>query len=48
MKFRNPIYVPFSLALLIYVALANHNGWSLVQSVASQTWQRIAPATQHK
>jgi len=48
MRIRNPIYLPFSLALLIYVALANHNGWSLVQSVAAQTWQRIGPSTQHK
>jgi len=48
MKIRNPIYLPFALALAVYVALANHNGWSLIQSLASHTWQRSYPNTQHK
>jgi F0F1-type ATP synthase membrane subunit a len=48
MKIRNPIFLPFALALTIYVALANHHGWSLWQSVASNTWQRFTPNTQHK
>ena len=48
MKIRNPIYLSVALALTVYVALANHNGWSLVQSVASRTWQRLGPSTQHK
>ncbi len=47
MKIRNPIYLPFALALTLYVALANHNGWSLVQSVAARTWH-AGPSTQHK
>jgi hypothetical protein len=48
MKIRSPFYLPFALALITYVAVANHNGWSLFQSVASRTWQRLAPNTQHK
>jgi hypothetical protein len=48
MKLRNPIYLSIALALTVYVALANHNGWSLVQSVAANTWQRLGPHTQHK
>ncbi len=48
MKLRNPIYLPFALALAVYVGLANYNGWSLVQTVASQTWRHLAPNTQHK
>jgi hypothetical protein len=48
MKIRNPIYLPFALALAFYVALANHNGWSLVQSVGSRTWQHVIPNPQHK
>lgn len=30
------------------LALANHNGWSLIRTVAAHTWQRTNPATQHK
>jgi len=48
MKLRNPIYLTFALILAAYVSLANHNGWSLLYSVASQTWQHSNPATQHK
>ncbi len=48
MKIHNPIYLAIAMALTMYVALANHNGWSLVQSVAANTWQRLGPQTQHK
>ncbi len=48
MKIRNPIYLPFAVAMAVLVAVANHNGWSFVQSLASQTWQRSNPNTQHK
>jgi hypothetical protein len=48
MKFRNPVYVPFALLVAILLGLADHNGWSAVQSLASRTWQRFYPSTQHK
>ena len=48
MRFRHPIYYPFVFVLLLYVGFANHNGWSLMQSVAARTWQRVGPATLHK
>ena len=48
MKIRNPIYLPFAVAIVIFLALANHNGWSLVQALASRTWQNSNPSTQHK
>jgi len=48
MKLRNPIYLTLALVLATYVGLANHSGWSLIYSVASHTWQRSNPATQHK
>jgi hypothetical protein len=44
----NPFYMTMGLALMIYVAMANHNGWSLIQSFASRTWQHLNPNTQHK
>jgi hypothetical protein len=48
MKIRNPIYLALALALTGYVALANHNGWSLLQSVTPRVWQPAVPNTQHK
>jgi hypothetical protein len=48
MKIRNPIYLPFALFLAAYVALANHNGWSPLQTLAANTWQHLNPNTQHK
>ncbi|HWW00924.1 MAG TPA: hypothetical protein VNZ64_14605 [Candidatus Acidoferrum sp.] len=48
MKLRNPVYLPFALAVTLLVAMANHNGWSVVQSLASSTWQHLNPSTQHK
>ena len=48
MKLHNPVYLPFALAITIFVALANHNGWSVVQSVATGTWRHLGPSTQHK
>jgi hypothetical protein len=48
MRFRNPIYIPFALAIALALALANHNGWSLVQSLATRAWQHSTPNTQHK
>jgi hypothetical protein len=48
MKIHNPFYLPFALAVAMLVAMANHNGWSLVQSVATNTWRHVAPNTQHK
>ena len=48
MKIRNPIYLFFALLMTAYVAWANHNGWSLVQSVGSRAWQHLTPNTQHK
>jgi hypothetical protein len=48
MKIRNPFYLTFAFAAVIYVAVANHNGWSLIQSLTSRTWQRTGPSTQHK
>ena len=48
MKFRHPIYLPFALVLAVLLALANANGWSLVQSLASRAWRPATPNTQHK
>jgi hypothetical protein len=48
MKIHNPLYLAFAVALAVSVGLANHQGWSLLQSVASQTWQHSEPGTQHK
>ena len=48
MKIRNPFFLPFALAVTLYVAAANHYGWSLMQTVATNTWQRFTPNTQHK
>jgi F0F1-type ATP synthase membrane subunit a len=48
MKIRNPLYAPFAIALAVYIALANHYGWGLIQSIASRTWQHSTPSTQHK
>ena len=48
MKIRSPIYLAFAVAVTLSVALANMNGWSLVQSFAARTWQRAMPSTQHK
>ncbi len=48
MKIRSPIYIPYALAVVILLALANHNGWSVIHSIASRTWQRTDPNTQHK
>lgn len=48
MKIHNPIYTIFALLMAGYVAVANHNGWSLVQSVARHAWPRGYPSTQHK
>ncbi len=48
MKFPNPVYLSFALAMTLYVALANHNGWSLIESAASHTWRHLGPNTQHK
>lgn len=47
MKIHNPLYVPFAIALAIYVGLANHNGWSLIKTVAARTLPH-GPSTQHK
>ena len=48
MKIRNPIYLPYALAIVVLLALANHNGWSVLQTIAARTWQHTAPNTQHK
>ncbi len=48
MRIHNPIYLPFALAIALALALANHNGWSMVQSLATHAWQHSAPNTQHK
>jgi hypothetical protein len=48
MKIRNPIYLPLALLLSAYVALANHNAWDPLKSLATHTWQHLNPATQHK
>jgi len=45
----NPfIYLTMGVVLIFYVAMANHNGWSLVQAFSSRTWQHLNPNTQHK
>jgi hypothetical protein len=48
MKIHNPIYLSLALILAAFVGVANHNGWSLLDTVASRTWQHFNPATQHK
>jgi hypothetical protein len=48
MKIRHPVYIPFALAVVVFVAAANHNGWSLIHSVALRAWPRSTSATQHK
>ncbi len=48
MKIRNPFYLPFALLLAGCVAVANHNGWSLFESVAARTWRPHGPMTLHK
>ena len=41
------MYLSMAVALMFYVAMANHNGWSLVQAFATRTWH-LNPNTQHK
>jgi hypothetical protein len=48
MKIHTPIYLPFALAIALTLALANHNGWSMVQSLATRAWQHSTLNTQHK
>lgn len=48
MKIRNPIYLPLAVLTVLWLALAHHRGWSLLNLVAAQTWQRSALNTQHK
>ena len=48
MRIRNPFYLPFAIIVMIFVGLANHNGWSLVESVGSQALRHLNPNTQHK
>jgi len=48
MKIKNPLFLPFAVALLFYLATANHYGWSALNALAAKTWQRFNPATQHK
>jgi hypothetical protein len=48
MKIRNPLYLAFALAMTISVAVANHNGWSVLPSLALRAWQPSGPNTQHK
>ena len=48
MKIRNPFYLTFALAMALSVALANHQGWSVVQTLVSRAWQPTGPNTQHK
>lgn len=48
MKIQNPFYVSWSLVLVILLAVANHNGWSAIHTLAAHTWHRLAPNTQHK
>lgn len=48
MKIRNPLYLPFALALIVFLALANQNGWSFIHTLASRTWNHGNPNTQHK
>lgn len=46
--FKNPIYLTLAITSLLYVAYANHRGWSLLQTIASRSWQQSGPSTQHK
>ena len=48
MRMRNPIYLPFVLAVVLLAGLANHFGWSLVESAAARTLRHSGPNTQHK
>jgi hypothetical protein len=48
MKFRNPIYLAFSLLLTGYVAAANYYGWSPVGSLKFGSGPRGYSATAHK
>jgi hypothetical protein len=48
MKIHNPIYLPFALAMAVFLAVANHNGWSLAQSMPWNSARHPIPGTQHK
>ena len=48
MKIQNPFYLSLAVAAVLFLGTANHLGWSVVQTLASHTWQRTDPNTQHK
>ena len=48
MKIRNPVYLIFAVVMTLYVAVANHYGWSAIPALAARTWQHTDPNTQHK
>ena len=48
MKLRNPYYLTYAAAVSLLLAAANHNGWSLIQSLTSGVWHHTTPNTQHK
>ncbi len=48
MRIRNPVYLPFALLVILFLALANHHGWSLTNSLVTGAWRPGHPATQHK
>jgi hypothetical protein len=48
MKPRNPFYPLFAVGLCLYLAVANHRGWSLVQTFVPAALRPGAPLTQHK
>ena len=48
MKPRTPLYLTFGSALCVYLALANHNGWSLLHSLSPARFLPSSAATRHK
>ena len=48
MKFLHPIYLPFALTVTLFLAVANHNGWSFVKSMPWNAGRHPAHGTLHK
>lgn len=48
MKVRTPIYLVFGGSLCLLLALANYNGWSLLQALSTGRFAPSTPATRHK
>jgi len=48
MKLKTPIYFLFACGVCLFVAVANWNGWSLLQTMTAGAIGPSNPATRHK